>query len=334
MSKKRKPADTQAIRRGLLILDMLRVDTSLTIKQIHQNLNNEGISISVRSVERDMERLERSFPNKVKVIGSRPYGYRRPLNANKDSSMTPSEALCLQMAHDYLLPLLPNRTLDPINPYLKEAKEVLNEPSSINIKNWKSKVVAKHEGISLKPAKINAKVLQVTQDALFQGRMVEAKYKSKNNNQPKTHILHPGGLVHRGRISYLICSFKKYPKDISYLAMHRFTDMKILDEDSKLKNKKVHNLVKGVLGFNVGKKINIKLRFSQFAGSHLLETPIRNDQKIKFKNGYIILEAEVDNDMDLRFWIRAFGDNVEVLNPLSLRREFQETTQRMMKLYE
>ena len=38
--------------------------------------------------------------------------------------------------------------------------------------------------------------------------------------------------------------------------------------------------------------------------------------------------------MDLRFWIRAFGDEVEVLRPLSLRKEFQDISNRMNKIYE
>jgi predicted DNA-binding transcriptional regulator YafY len=333
MQKKKKPNDTEAIRRGMLVLEMLRPDSSLTIKQIHQNLLNEGISISVRTIERDLVRLERAFPNRVKVIGSKPYGYRRPADAPKNSSMSAAEALCLELAHDYLLPLLPNKTLDPINPYLKEAKEVLDETSSYQVKNWKSKVLARHEGINLKPAKIKAKILEKVQEALFSGKQVKAKYLAKNNSNNKTYVLNPGGLVHRGRISYLICSFDNYPKDISYLALHRFQDIKILDPDSKLKNKNVKNLVKGVLGFTVGDKIKIKLKFSKFAGFHLYETPLSSNQKIYNSKGYTILEAQVDNDMDLRFWIRGFGDNVEVLTPLSLRKEFQKLANNISEMY-
>jgi len=334
MNKKKKPKNKEAIRRGQLILNMLRADTSFTIKKIHSNLLNDGIDITIRTVERDMEKLEQTFPNRVKVIEGKPNGYRRPAHAPKNSAMSPAEALCLELAHDYLMPLLPNKALDPINPYLLEAKQVLNDSSSYKLKNWKSKVLAKHEGINLKPAKIKSKVLEATQEALFNGKQVKGKYLSKNNQTAKMHILNPGGLVHRGRISYLICSFDKYPKDISYLPMHRFLKMEILETESILKNKNVKNLVKGVLGFNVGKNINIKLRFSKFAGSHLLETPISTSQKITYNKGYIVLDAKVENNMDLRFWIRAFGDDVEVLLPLSLRYEFRDISKRMSALYE
>ena len=55
--------------------------------------------------------------------------------------MSPEEAVCLQLAFAYLNPLLPNRSLEEIRPYLKEAEAVLNEQSSSKMRNWKNKVL-------------------------------------------------------------------------------------------------------------------------------------------------------------------------------------------------
>jgi len=38
--------------------------------------------------------------------------------------------------------------------------------------------------------------------------------------------------------------------------------------------------------------------------------------------------------MELRFWIRAFGDEVEVIKPKKLREEFRKMAKRMEKKYE
>ena len=46
------------------------------------------------------------------------------------------------------------------------------------------------------------------------------------------------------------------------------------------------------------------------------------------------MEDKVSDNMELRFWIRAFGDSVEVLKPLKLRKEFKEIAQRMAKTYQ
>ena len=52
------------------------------------------------------------------------------------------------------------------------------------------------------------------------------------------------------------------------------------------------------------------------------------------KDGFFNVEDEVNDDMELRFWIRAFGDEVEVIKPKKLREEFRKMTKRMEKKYE
>ena len=71
------------------------------------------------------------------------------------------------------------------------------------------------------------------------------------------------------------------------------------------------------------------------AGAHLLETPISKDQKVSFtKTGYISVKASVVDNMELRYWIRAFGNDVEVIKPISLRNDFIKMTNNLKELYE
>ena len=74
--------------------------------------------------------------------------------------MSPDEAMCLQLAYQYLSPLLPNRTLEPIAPYLKEAESVLEMNASKRMKNWQRKVLTIHEGFNLQPAKIKKDIMR------------------------------------------------------------------------------------------------------------------------------------------------------------------------------
>jgi len=97
--------------------------------------------------------------------------------------MSPMEAVCLELAFDYLFPLLPNKSMDPMKPYLREAKATLQQNSATKMRNWKNKVLTLNEGLQLKPAKVNSKILQNIHAALWDG------------------------IVYRGRISYLVCSF-------------------------------------------------------------------------------------------------------------------------------
>ena len=67
----------------------------------------------------------------------------------------------------------------------------------------------------------------------------------------------------------------------------------------------------------------------------LYETALTKDQDISLtKDGFLKVKATVTDDMELRFWIRAFGDSVEVLKPKKLRDEFKQISKRMVRLYE
>ena len=335
----RKPASSETIRRRLIILEMM-TPLQINAKSIYANLVNlYGMEISIRRVQSDLKSLIDTFPERIEMDARDPsygYYYRLPKDSRKHSSMSAAEAVCLELAFDYLTPLLPNKTLDPMTPYLKEAALVLNETQSTKMKQWKSKVLTIHEGLQLLPAKVNPKILQAIQIALFEGKAIAAKYQSKMKNFPSHYVLHPGGLVLRGRLSYLICAFDSDHSKIIYLPLHRFSGVEILGDDSALKKQKVQTLAKGLLGFKVAdKKIKVSLKFSKMAGSHLSETPLSSKQKLtQTKDGFIKIEASVTDDMELRFWIRAFGDSVEVLRPAKLREEFKQISHRMKKLYE
>ena len=101
---KKKPPTTEAIRRGFSILGLMQPNYLITTKEIHGKLVDEGFNISLRTVERDMKQLPDIFPNQIFVNDrSKPYGYKLPREHRKYSGMSPSEAVCLQLAFDYLL---------------------------------------------------------------------------------------------------------------------------------------------------------------------------------------------------------------------------------------
>ena len=100
--------------------------------------------------------------------------------------------------------------------------------------------------------------------------------------------------------------------------------------------KNVKELSSGLLGFQLSqKKIKVVLKFTMFAGTHLYESPLSENQKIsKTKDGFLVVKDELIDDMELRFWIRGFGDQVEVMKPEKLRKEFIAMISRMGKKYE
>lgn len=341
--KGKRAPDKQKVRRHLRILTMMSI-TRKTNKDIFNKLLNEGFEIAnIETVQGDMRELKDGFPFLIESSkdANGTFTYRKPLHNSidkrKDSAMSPREAVCFQIAFQHLSPLLPNRSLDDLVPYLKEAEAVLNDDSSKKMKKWKDKVMTVNEGLQLKQAKIIKSVLNNIHMALWDGKVIKASYASKNKPFPSEYIIHPGGLVYRGRICYLICSFDDNNEKRIYLPLHRFKSVKVIHERySRHREENVQNLAKDLLGFKLNdKKINLKLKFSYFAGSHLLETPLSSNQKDRqSRDGYLIIEDKVTDNMELRYWIRAFGDSVEVLKPIKLRNEFAKEAKRTLKKYE
>ena len=333
----KKVSSTEAIRRGFSILETVS-RAPMSSRDIFQRLYDEGFNVSIRTVERDLSRLPDIFPSLIEVDDrSKPFTYRQPINARKYSAMNPTEAICLELAFSFLNPILPKKTLNPINPYLKEADAVLNEQHAKKYKNWKDKVITINEGLQLQSANVNQRVINNMHEALWDEKVVIAKYQSRTKKFADSYKIHPAGLVYRGRIIYLICSFDENREKIIYLPLQRFKSVEILHEEKSIhQGKKVSSLVKDLLGFKLNnKKLKVKLKFSKMAGAHLFETPLSKNQSIKeTKDGFFVVEDEVVDNMELRYWIRAFGDEVEVILPKTLRDEFAKLSKRLRKKYD
>ena len=333
----KKVSSTEAIRRGFSILGSVS-RSPMSSRDIFRRLYDDGFNVSIRTIERDLSRLPDIFPSLIEVDDrSKPFTYRQPISARKYSAMNPTEAICLELAFSILNPILPKKTLDPINPYLKEADAVLNENHAKKYKNWKDKVLTINEGLQLQSANVTQKVINNIHEALWDEKVVIAKYQSRTKKYADNYKIHPAGLIYRGRIIYLICSFDDNLNKIVYLPLQRFKSIEILSEEKSFHHgKKVSNLVKDLLGFKLNnKKLKVKLKFSKMAGAHLFETPLSKKQTIKeTRDGFFMVEDEVIDNMELRYWIRAFGDEVEVVQPKILRDEFTKLSKRLRKKYE
>ena len=105
-----------------------------------------------------------------------------------------------------------------MSPYLREAHAVLNEQHAKKYKNWQYKVLTINEGLQLETAKVNQAVVNNIHEALWDEKAIIAKYQS-GQKIPSTYKIQPAGLVYRGRIIYLICSFDDNPEKIIYLPL-------------------------------------------------------------------------------------------------------------------
>lgn len=331
-----KTDSKSAIQRGLLLYELIS-PIQKTAKQFHQELIDKGYKVSIRTVERDLARLVEVFPGQINHIRKfPPFGYKLR-DAKKKSNMSANEAVSLLIAHEYLEPLIP-KIVENLRFYLEEARATIKTDFSVNYRQWQKKIYVKNEGFQLMPNKIDLGVLSSIQSALFKGHCISAEYFSRAAQKiQKFSTLYPIGLVHTGRILYLVGSFDDSLKSLFYFPIQRFKSVRPTEEFNPLNNIDVKDLVKdGLLGFKHSEEIiKIKLKFNASTGFIFYETPISSSQEIKEdRKGYITLEDRVHDTFELRNWLCGFGENVEVLSPKSLRIEIKEKLMKAVKNYE
>lgn len=309
----------------------------ITARDLTERLSSEGFAVSKRTVERDLLSLSGIFPL-VSNERSRPYGW----SWNKDAeafalpSMSPLQALTLELAHDHLAALLPASLLATLTPYFKCADGVLSSGDGVKkLASWRKKVAIVPPNQPLIPPDYPEEIIEAVHSALLSEQQLEISYASREQGETKTYPVHPLGIVQRGAVTYLVATLYDYT-DIRLLAVHRILSAQVLDQPAKTPKK--FDLAKyirlGAFGFEESGEIKLVVRFTTPAAEHLRETPLSLDQQIEpDQPDWVRLRATVPDTAQLRWWLMGFGNQVEILEPVSLRDEFVNMTQSLHGIY-
>jgi predicted DNA-binding transcriptional regulator YafY len=81
--------------------------------------------------------------------------------------------------------------------------------------------------------------------------------------------------------------------------------------------------------------IQLEAEFFRHVATYLRESPIADDQVIEdVDKENVLLRATVPDTLELRLWLKSFGDEVEVLEPPALRQEFREMAESLATYYQ
>jgi predicted DNA-binding transcriptional regulator YafY len=269
---------------------------------------------------------------------SRPYGWSWSKDAESFSlpSMSPLQALTLELAHDHLKTLLPASLLQTLAPYFKCAEGVLSSGDGVKkLASWRKKVAIVPPNQPLIPPNYPEDIIEAVHAALLTEQQLEISYASREKGETKIYRVHPLGIVQRGAVTYLVATLSDYT-DIRMLAVHRIQLAQILDKPATTpKNFDLAQYIRqGAFSFGESGEIKLVARFSTAAGEHLRETPLSLDQQIKADQpGWMRVQARVPDTAQLRWWLLGFGNQVEVMKPSSLREEFISTAQSLHGIY-
>lgn len=122
-------------------------------------LLGEGYTVDTRTIQRDLIKLSTSFPLNSETEGRKNYWFWIEHAVVQDlPGMDPVTALAFEMAESYLKPLLPEATLELMQPYFNRAKEVLGQHSASALRSWPGKVEVIERGPVLQKPVIKPEV--------------------------------------------------------------------------------------------------------------------------------------------------------------------------------
>ncbi|GIW54979.1 MAG: hypothetical protein KatS3mg082_1383 [Nitrospiraceae bacterium] len=333
----RRAAET-VFRQWVMLRLIPRAPRSISTRELRDHLAEEGFTVELRTIQRDVAKLAALFPLTSEADGKAVrWAWMAEAPTMDIPGMDPSMAVAFQLAAVYLPPLLPPATLRHLTPYFQRARAVLASTRGGRISVWPEKVCAIVRGPVLQAPTIAPSVQQAVYQALLTDRQLLVAYRHKAASRPKTYPVHPLGLVYRDGVVYLVCTVKQYA-DIRHLALHRMASAVLRDEPARRpEGFSLSRYVQDEQFFSYplrGRSIRAELLFEREAAVHLGERPLSRDQQlIPQTDGRVLLRATLRDTLELRWWVQGFGDQVEVVAPASWRAEFAAMASRLANRY-
>ncbi len=311
---------------------------STTTTELKIRLETDGFNVSLRTLQRDIESLCCHYPISCDE-SVRPHRWFCIKGVTDTSiGMTPSSALAMQMLKEQSNYLLPQQVLENLNVFFAQAERKLSGSQSNPLLRWPSRIANLAPGFQLHPPKLNNAILQTVEDALIHQRVLELDYQARPPRQAKTYQVNPLALVIRGSVYYLVATLTDI-QEFRHFALHRTRQANIIEQASV--NPPDFDLsdyiARGSLSFPKQEMIVLKLKVNAIEGYHLLETPLSPDQTVSYPAGdlqHFIIEAQVNQTEELRWWLMSISDISEVISPISLRKEVAASLKKALQQYD
>lgn len=340
-----------------ILLLLPRFPKFLSVEQMHRKLSNEGIDVSVRTVQRDMNVVESVFGGRIgvetyeefcesadhHVFGdsdrSNHWFWTQDAPSIHISGLTVNQALTLCLLEKYLSRLLPGVTLNNLRPFFDEATNTLQSMESNPLVEWPNKIAIVQPTQPLLMPEVNEVIHADVSEALLDERQLDIAYR-RFDGVVKEYRVNPLGLVLRNGSLYLIAR-KEESRVIRIFALHRIRQVQQLDvpafqpDDFDLQR----FIDEGNMGFDLSaagahQTIKLKALFDEISANHLSESRLSDDQTIeRIDASCYLITATVQESEQLFWWLLSFGCRVEVLEPIALRKKMTETVKMLAEKY-
>lgn len=304
-----------------LIIKMQSRYSGITLNDIQEELE-----VSRRSAERLRDVLIWEIPQIVELEVSgreKHWGFSRSSHLREIISFTKDEITELERVRNDLPLDITQKTLDSIITKLK----ALAKKDSTEIEDA-IEILLKTEGtaVTQKPSyKIDISILDLIRQAIKENLRIKCNYDSKYK------ILSPYGIIYGSNI-YLIGVEADKPNPYVY-RMHRITDVELTEETFDKGDFDIKKYANRSFGVYQNETIKVELLFNKNVAEDVLNYSFHPTQKIKQNDDEsVTVKFKASGELEILWHLFRWGDNVKIISPKSLRKEYIEYLENVLKV--
>ena len=315
---------SNSLYRQWQILSRLSTGKWMGTRELQENLEREGIEISLRTIQRDLNQISQRFP--IESNKTVPQGWRWRSDAPIQSlpHMTSYQAVTFMMVEEHLKHLLPPSLIEEMNPWFDLARRSLSTQN--NVRQWINRVRIVPANQPLIPPVVERYAQQAIYEGLLQDKQIECVYRARGPlGEDRSYILNPLALVQKGSIIYLICT-RHDKTEVQTFALHRFKSASVLDTRALHPvNFDIDAYIdSGALGFRVDfdkptEHVELELIMNEADALYFSESQLSKEQTItQISDDLYKVSASVPFTSQLVWWLRSFGKKIIRIEPLNV----------------
>ena len=293
--------------------------------ELQSRLAATGKHVTMRSLQRRLVVLSERH-RIVSDERGKPYGWSMAADAPANmGELSVQEAVALKLSEGFLKTAMPPDLLIDLKQYFAQADLKLKDQSLYRA--WLERFRFIPPNQPLEQPQIARNIQACVYESVLRGVVLNVSYHKSGTAAAKTYDVEALAIVMRGSVTYLIALFPRAESDdVSLFALHRILAATMTSNPIRQDHgfKLDEFIASGALGFMPTDDQTLRLRFFSGAGNHLEETRLVANQKIRrIDSTTLELTARLPITEQLKWWLLAFGDGVEVLAPKQLRAEFR-----------
>ncbi len=285
--------------------------------------------VCIRTIQRDIQSLDADLKIPLTQSGNRygiTEGYILP-----PVSFSLYEAMVIFLACRLAL-----RQTDENNQHIEKAltkiSSVLPSPLAIRLKESASSIGDKKEDLEFIRNFEKIAIAWTTQ------RQVKMEYQSLESEGVKEWLLEPYfvDMTGVGFSVYVIGHAVREGKEgIITFKLERMKDLEVLNKRFEIPPEiSIGKLLASSWGIFTGDAISIVLKFSPHVTRRVKESVWHISQSVEdTPDGGCLLSLQVNSALEITPWIRSWGPDVEVIEPITLRDEFKHWANQLNEIY-